>query len=74
MSNKERRETKGIRMGTSAKDVEVIGKIDSELIVEFGGAEMGVVRMGTAAQPAEVLGKTVRAGSSAKWIKVKRSR
>jgi len=77
MSRKERGrpESGVIRMGTSAKDAEVLPAVDCEPIIELGGAnEMGVVTMGTAAQPAEVLGKAVRARSSAKWVKVKPSK
>ena len=77
MSRKERGrpESGVIRMGTSAKDAEVLPAVDCEPIIELGGAnEMGVVTMGTAAQPAEVLGKVVRAGSGAKWVRVREVR
>jgi len=75
MTRKEqgRSESGDIRMGTSAKDVEVIPAVDGEPIIELGGAdEMNIVEMGTGAKDAEVLGRGIRAGSSAKWVKARR--
>ena len=50
-----------IRMGTPAKDVEVIGEVGSGSVVESERAdEAGIVRMGTPDNPAEVLVKARR--------------